>query len=301
MKSNDNNFCGLDLQKDNLSFVQFSNEENAVTLIALQPVSAGSGDDPWQLWQNELMAMKDRLKSFSRNTICGMPSEFAQIKHCLIDDAAIDWREAVEWEMSQQIIGSRNEYVIDYELAEGGGRGEKKYVTVAYRKELVTKTTEMLKIAKLVPRIIDLDIFGLINVFEANYPEKRADISLLVHAERSLTKMALSANGTFLDFCTFEHADEETFPAVLQKKIESLFSTMEKIRDGATENVYLSGSYFSPAARREPVLEMIEGSEILDPFRKIPCQVAIEAPQLREFSPQLAVAVGLALRGKEHS
>jgi Tfp pilus assembly PilM family ATPase len=296
MKSNNNNYCGLDLQKDNLSVVQFSNEENAVTLISLQPVSTGSGDDPWQTWQNELSAMKDRLKSFSKNTICGIPSEYAQIKHCLIDDAAMDWREAVEWEMGQQILGLRNEYVIDYELAVGGGRGAKKYMTVAYRKELVARTKEMLKMVKLVPRIIDLDI---INVFEANYPEKRDDVSLLVHVERSLTKMVLSTNGTFLDFCTFEHADEETFPDVLQKKIEGFLSPVEKIGDGAAESVYLTGSYFSPAARREPVLETITGSEILDPFRKIPCQVAIEAPQLREFSPQLAVAVGLALRGKE--
>lgn len=299
MKSHNADFCGLDLQKDNLSFVQFSNEENAVTLIALQPVSQGAGNDAWQIWRNELAAMKGRLKSFSRNIICGIPSEFAQIKHCMIDDVEKDWREAVEWEIGQQIIGSRNDYVIDYELAERRGKGVKTYLAVAYRKALVEQTAAMLRKFKFVPRIIDLDIFGLFNAFEANYPEKRDDVSLLVHSERALTKLALTSGGMLLDFTAFNYTDEETFPDVLKEKIDSFLSTVQKIGDGAAESVYLSGSYFSPAARHDPILEKINGSEILNPFRKIPCQVAIDEHQLREFSPQLSVAVGLALRGKE--
>jgi Tfp pilus assembly PilM family ATPase len=300
MKSHHANFCGLDLQKDNLSIVQFSGEENAVTLIALQPVSQGPGNDAWQIWQNELSAMKGRLKSFSRDIICGIPSEYAQIKHCMIDDTEKDWREAVEWDMGQQILGPRGDYVIDYELAEAGhAAGVKKYLAVAYRKALVDQTTEMLQSVKLVPRIIDLDVFGLINVFEENYPEKRDDVSLLVHSERTLTKLVLTIDGAFLDFLSFEHSDEETFPNVLEEKIEGFISTAKKIGDGASESIYLSGSFFSPAARRGPILEKIAGSEILDPFKKIACQVAIDAHQLHEYSPQLSVAVGLALHGRE--
>lgn len=298
MKSNAANFCGLDLQKDKLSFVQFSTEENAVTLIALQPVSSGNSNDAWQIWLNGLSAMKGRLRYFTGDVVCGLPSEYAQIRHCLIDEEEKNWQEAVEWEIGQQILGTRDEYVIDYEQTTGGG-GTKKYLAVAYRKALVDRTVGILRKVKLTPRIIDLDIFGLINAFEVNYPEKRDDVSLLVHTEQTLTKLVLTGDGTFLDFYSFEHPDEGTFPGVLGEKIEGFLSSLQKTGDGAKERVYLAGSYFSPEARRKPILEKIPGAEMLDPFRKVPCQVAIDEQHLREYSTKLVVAVGLALRGKE--
>jgi hypothetical protein len=302
MKSPANNFCGLDLQRDNISLVQFSTEENVITNIFLRTFFSDSGKDIWKTWQDELSALKSGRNSnmLQKNVVCSLPSEYAQIKHCMIDDGQKDWRESVEWEMSQQILGSRNDFVMDYELAEGvNAAGTKKYLAVAYRKELVDRTVEMLKTAKFMPCIIDLDIFGLINVFEANYPDKRAAVSLLVHTERTLTKLALTAGGAFLDYLTFDHDDDETFTDALGEKIKGFLSTADKTSDYEGPNVYLSGSYYLPSVRRGPLLEKIKGSEILNPFRKILCKAGVDQQQLQEHSPQLAVAVGLALRGRE--
>jgi Tfp pilus assembly PilM family ATPase len=301
MKSRYSKFCGLDLQRDNLCFVVFSNEEDAVTrMIALRIESGDPAGDRWNIWRNDLLTKKNDLKSFSRDAvICGLPSEYAQIKHCLVDGDEKEWREAVEWEMSQQIIGAPGDYSIDYEPAGSGATGTKKYLAVAYRKEIVARTTEMLKSVRLAPRIIDLDLFGLINIFEANYPENRDDISLLVHAERTLTKLVLTTDGTFVDCLSFDHYDEETFGELLKEKIEAFLATVPEIGDGSTENIYLSGSYFLSAARRESVLASIAGSEMLNPFRKVLCRAPIDEHQVSEFSPMFAVAAGLALRGKD--
>ena len=48
--------------------------------------------------------------------------------------------------------------------------------------------------------------------------------------------------------------------------------------------------------RGKQALGKVPGAEMLDPFRKVKCQVVIDEQQLKEYSTQLAVAVGLALQ-----
>jgi Tfp pilus assembly PilM family ATPase len=299
MKNQQTIFCGLDLQKDNISFVNFSVEEQAIKDVFLRRVSPLDAGDSWQRWRKELAAMKSGVKTYANSLVCGLPSEFAHIKFCLVDKAEKDPEDAIAWEIGQQINGFLDDYVIDHQKMPDSGAGTKKFLTVAYRKSLVEQTADMLRSVKLSPVIFDLDVFGLVNIFEANYPEKLDEASLLVHSEPHMTKLALTRNGAFVDFHAFAHSDEESLPDLLSKAIAGFLSEQQKEDGELPGNTYLAGSVFSTIVERESFLDKIPRSKILDPFRKIPCHAPVDEQHLKESAPQLAVAAGLAVRGKE--
>jgi Tfp pilus assembly PilM family ATPase len=295
-------FCGLDLQRDYFSIIQYSTEEQAVTLLSIQPFSAEGGINAWKTWKNELKNSKGRLRFFSPAVICGMPSEYAVIKIITLDADEAHIAEAIEWEFGQQIIGSVDEYGFDYEEIEGApGASTRKYLVVAYRQEQINRMAGIVRSVKLEPQIIDLDIFGLVNIFLANYTDKKPEESLLVHSESELTKLVLTRNGEFRDFHCFEHQsgsiDAAGFAMALSAEIDRFLAGAEK-SDGRT-GIYITGSYFQQAFSRDAFFEKVPQAELLNPFRTIKCQVKIEEQQVQEYSTQLAVAAGLALRGGE--
>jgi Tfp pilus assembly PilM family ATPase len=302
MKVNTPSFCGLDLQRDYFSIIQYSPEEQAMTLLSIQPFSAETGTNPWKTWKNELKNSKGRLRFFSPAVICGMPSECAVIKIITLDADEEHIDEAIEWEFGQQIIGSVDEYVFDYEEMEGApDAATRKFLVVAYRQDQVNRMAGIVRSVKLAPQVIDLDIFGLVNIFSANYTDRKAKASLLIHTEYELTKLVLTRNGEFRDFHCFEHAsgsiDAAGFAMVLSAEIDRFLAGAEK-SDGRT-GIYITGSYFQQAFSRDAFFEKVPHAELLNPFRTINCQVKIEEQQIQEYSTQLAVAAGLALRGGE--
>jgi len=300
MKSKAVGFCGLDMQKEYFSIVQYSPEEQAITLLDIHSFSAEAGSDEWKTWKNELKNRGRRLRFFSPSIVCSMPSEYAVIKLITLDVDEPDIAGAIEWELGQHITGTLEEYVFDYEkIVSLPDDPAKKYLAVAYRRELVNRMAGMVRGVKLKPAIVDLDIFGLVNVFEFNYRDQNAAPSLLVHSESDLTKFILTRNGGFLDFHCFEHKagsiDAAGFAEVLSAEIDRFCAARQKTNGRI--GVYITGSYFKEAFSRDVFFEKVPGAELLNPFRAIKCQVKIDEQQFQEYSTQLAVAAGLALRG----
>jgi Tfp pilus assembly PilM family ATPase len=187
------------------------------------------------------------------------------------------------------------------ETAADTAAGIKRYLVAAYRKEYVDRLAGMVKKIKLEPRVVDLDIFGLVNAFEANYPEKADLPVLLIHCENRMIKLVLSRNGAFLDYHCFEHnapfLDPDQYGSALAAELER-FRQMSP-QGGMTREIYLTGSFFKSAENRSIVMQAIKGAEMLNPFKEIKCQLeGIDEKQLLEHSTQLAVATGLALRNE---
>ena len=300
MKADTTNFCGLDLQKEYFSVIQYSTEEEAVTLLSLQPFSAGDDADVWKAWKTELKNSRGRLRFFSPAVICGMPSEHAVVKIIPLDADEEDIDGAIQWELGQQISGALDDYVFDYQEVESVlNASARTFLAVAYRRELVNRMAGMIRNVKLEPQIVDLDIFGLVNVFSANYSDRKAMTSLLVHSESEVTKFVMTRNGEFRNYHCFGHktgsVDPAGFAATLSAEIDRFLAATEN--SAGRPGIYVTGSYFRQAFGREAFFEKVPGAEMLNPFRNIKCQVIIDAQQFQEYSTQLAVAVGLALRG----
>jgi Tfp pilus assembly PilM family ATPase len=304
MKSHNTSICGLDFQTEYLSVVQYSPEENAVTLVSIQPFSGGADHDEWKQREHELKNIKGRLRFFSPAITCGIPAEYAIVKILMVDAGERNIGEAIRWELSQQMSGPIEEYVFDFQEIEPEEVGSvtKRFLAAAYRRELVSRVAGIMQSVKFEPRGVGLDIFGLVNIFEANYPDKTAAPCLLVHSERQVTKLVLARNGAFLDFHVFEHPtapqDSLGFATLLADEITRFLATVDTGGGAARgAGVYASGSLYQQADVRDALFEKVRGAEMLNPFRYIKCHVAIDEQQLQQYSAQLAVAVGLALQG----
>ncbi len=304
MKSKTAGFCGLDIQKEYFSIVQYSSEDHMVTDLDIHSFPAESGIDEWKTWKNELKNRRGRLRFFSPSVVCSMPSEYALIKPVMLDADEQDIAGTIQWELGQQVIGTLDEYVFDYEEIRGApDEPVKKFLAVAYRRELVNRMAGLVRSVNLKPAIVDLDIFGLVNVFEFNYSDKKAEPCLIIHSEFDLTKFVLTYNGGFLDYHCFEHktgsVDAGGFAVALSAETDRFLAAMQKT--GGRIPVYITGSYFQQTFSREAFFEKVPGAEVLNPFRAIKCQVKIDEQQFQEYSTQLAVAVGLALRGGQET
>jgi Tfp pilus assembly PilM family ATPase len=306
MKTSTKSCCGLDLQKEYLSAVLYFADKRAVIPIILKPfpVQTDGALSPWNIWEEEMRDMKGQLKQYASSVICSLPADFAIIKVCALDPDEDATREVIEWELGQQIIGSIDEYFFDFdEKATAVAADVKRVLVAAYRKEYVQRLAGMVRKIGIDPRIIDLDIFGLVNAFEANYPEKTGSPALVVHCENQMTKLVLTGNGAFIDYHCFEHTgglvDAAAYGSTLASEIDRFLFTSPLAGARAEGGTYLTGSFLKQEDNRATVLQEVKNAELLNPFKGIQCQLeGIDEKQLIEHSTQLAVAVGLSLRGE---
>ena len=238
---------------------------------------------------------KPRLRFFCPFITGAIPAQYAVVKLVTLDADEPSVEEALEWELTQHLVGEPDDFVFDAQEMTGIVTGRTRtFLLAAYRRTLVEQTADMVRSANFKPLAIGLDIFGLINAFEANYRERSAAPCLLVHCEEAITKLILSRSGEFLDFHCFNNhndaIDEKSFTATVASEIDRF------CRAGRPEAIYVTGSWFQQILRRETFFETVKGAELLNPFREVKCQVVIDGQQLKDSSTQLAVAVGLALQ-----
>ena len=300
MASPRNTIGGLDINRTEICYTRCLPESRLIANVCIQPLEIGADD----YWGTVHSAFDDFLKEFKipgENIVSSLPGEYAIIKKISLESDEEDIDDAVEWELSQQIIGSIDEYVYDYQLLNDNGGGDfQNYLVVGYRGTAVDKITKLLKSKKLNPIIIDLDIFALVNVYEINYEDRITIPALIIFSDTLRTKLIATVNGNFYDVEMFDHTEEvqavESYIEVLNENINKLLAYNKKFAELGGMQLYLAGSYFSKPETVEAVLGRVKNSEVLFPFRKITCSAGMDDEKLREFSPQLAVSVGLALR-----
>jgi Tfp pilus assembly PilM family ATPase len=294
---------GIAFSADAVCLVQYAPDENQVSNFHIH-LNEERKTTLWETSAAGIRKLAQALKLSGENVICSIPGEYAIIRRFLLDSNEPDVHEALEWEFSQHIISSRDQYVFAYEKAAspqpGGGE---QYFVVGYRNEIVDKINHILKSNRLVPTIIDLDIFALINVYEANYGDGTAPAALCVLADDTVTKIVLTDIGAFRDLEVVAHTEDMISPASYSVAVEKAAAKILSCAGGKYKReslpVYLSGPLFSHQEFADGVKSTVRNAEMLYPFRKIRCANGMAEEELRKYTPQLAVAVGCALRGGE--
>ncbi|KMQ52186.1 Type IV pilus biogenesis protein PilM [Chitinispirillum alkaliphilum] len=264
-------------------------------------------DYPNQYWDTviaELKGLKKGFKFFSSQVACSLPCE-----HSVVKKIVVDWNEkkidqVLEWELSQQIISPLKDYSYDFQPINESDRSEKAFLMVAFRNQMIEQLNVSFKPIKLKPSIIDLDAFALINIFEKNYPEMVPVPVIIIHGEEHRTKLILTVNGNYLDSVFFDHNSEQLESEFYRGKISDLVNQLAALNQNQISKtmpcLFLAGSLFTNQEKLSELSSLKPEPELLDPFRKVNCQVGDES-QLKGYSAQLAVAAGLALRGNEEN
>lgn len=299
MASKANSICGMEIGKETLSIVQYSPETNAVVGIAIKPLNHAV-HGWWESVRAEFKSVAATMKLGGVATVCSIPAEHAIIKRLIIDKEEANPYDTLRWELEQQLIGSMDEYVFDYQKAVVSKAEEfSTYLVAACRAAALERVSTLMKMHRLSPVAVDLDIFAMVNVFEANYRESLSKPALLVLGGEEYTKVALTCDGDLVDYELLSHASTAIEPAdyasLLVRSVHKLVALNVAWLGKQMPKAYLAGPLFSQEQFSAPCLSGLPGAEPLLPFRAVSCR-ALTENDLQRYAPQLAVAVGLALR-----
>lgn len=297
MATRKNGITGIHIEKNFISLAQYLPDDRAVASIVIKPLDDIDHGNSEAL-AAELKKLVAEIKFSGQDVVFSLPSENAIIKRTRIDPDEDQIDEALVFELGQQIIGSLDEYVFDFErIVSRSNRDNQEYLLVAFRNNVIKQSTDLLKECKLNPLILDLDVFALVNAFEANYPENLAVPALICYGEEDLSKLVLTHNGTFLDYEPFPSSSlsAEQFA----NRVRELTATMLSVNPGLssqTLKVYLAGALFSQIEFTTQVVRELPNSQILNPFKNISCRAEMAREDLEKYAPQMVVAVGLVVR-----
>ncbi|HEX7510853.1 MAG TPA: pilus assembly protein PilM [Chitinivibrionales bacterium] len=300
MASRKDNSCGIEVQKGLITVAHYSAAENAVGSIVVNPFDEGEGRDGEASLREELSKITAAVDFKRRGIAVSLPAQYAIIKKLALDADERDPAGAILWELSQNIIGAIDDYSVDFEpLARQASQSMRYYLTVAYRTAYIEKLVGLLKAHKLSPHVIDLDIFALVNVFESNYSECTASPALLLLGTDDKTDIVLTQGGTLLDYDVCRYGQSAIAPDDYATLLSDYCGRLFGAWGIQTPPLYCSGPLFSHQEYLESTAGKFGTAQLLDPFRKITCRAANGENDMRALSPQLAVAVGLALRGQD--
>lgn len=243
--------------------------------------------------------------------------------------------EAIPWELEQYLPQSINDVNYDYQILPGETpEGNMDVLIVAAKKDVTNEYINIVISAGLRPVIVDVDVFALENMFEANYEESSGFIAL-VNIGASVTNINILNNG-FSVFTRDISTGGNQYTEWLMKELDVGYEEAEQIKrkkngeappevervtseytdlisgeikrtlDFFVSNFWkdaipriLLGGGSSMVPGLVEILQDIADTEVemIDPFRNINISGRHFDPEyIHNISPKMAVAVGLAMR-----
>jgi type IV pilus assembly protein PilM len=250
-----------------------------------------------------------------------------------------DLAESIRWEAEQYIPFDIADVNLDYQvLGESTSTGNLDVLLVAVKKEKITEHTSVISMAEKNPVIVDVDAFALQNAYQFNYePVTRATVALLDIGASTMT-ISIVTGSDFL-FTRDVGVGGRQYTDFIQKEFNLNFSQAQALKHGEsvegispaeahhvlesvteiicleiqkTFDFFKSTTTFDHidrmlvsggAAHTHGLLETLSRKfEIpaaeFDSFKNISYDPK-RFPFIAERSPDLAVAIGLALRNTE--
>lgn len=294
-----NTISGLSINSSYIAIATADLDDGVILNMSLQPLVTDI-EDSWDRIGDGLDTLFENLKLKGENICVSLPAEFAIVKVFEADPLEDDYGEFLSWELSQQIVGSIEDYVFDYERLNIPGEGESnKFFVTAYRKSDVDKVSKLLKSKKQHPVVVEPDAFSLINIYDMNYKEEISDPTLIIFSESESTKTILTKDGHYIDMRNATVTEEEPFNDTVKSQCEHILKTNKGFVEGTSLKVLLSGDYFSEVENVNAVKEIYPEAEILSPFKKVKNLSGWSEEDLQKYVPRLSLAVGLAMRDTE--
>jgi type IV pilus assembly protein PilM len=245
--------------------------------------------------------------------------------------------EQIQWEAEQYIPFDINDVNIDFHIL-GPNETDPKQMNVilaASKKDIISDYLSLFNQAGIALTVLDVDVFALQNVFEANYEPSTDDVIALADIGDTTINLTIIKNGGSLftrDIqlggnlytqeirknlaVTFDEAenlklawngdgDEAVGGVILQCNetvVMELYRTMNYYAANAgvdkVTGVFVSGGCCQTPFLLDALRTRLElPVELIDPFRKINCpDKQFDPGYLSQMGPHVSVAVGLAMR-----
>jgi type IV pilus assembly protein PilM len=344
------NLLGLDIGSQSIKMVDIEKTRNGYQLkslgIGLIPAECIVDKD---IMDSETVVdtvknLRENLKVKARGSATAISGHSVIVKKAelpIMNEGEL--RQSLPIEAEQYIPFDINDVYLDtFILGESIERTDMMDVLfVAAKRELVDEYASAVRNAGLKPMLIDIDVFSLETMYEANYPDAPENIVALVDAGASMINVNILKDGMSIfardismggrqlteriqrEFnVSFERAENiktganiegidlekinyifkmaaETYVQEIRRTLDFFLSTMvnENI-----EKIYMSGgSSRIPGLTKLLEKQMEIPVEIINPFNNVKWDDRVFDPEYMAYiAPQMAVAVGLALRRADY-
>lgn len=284
-----------------------------------------------------IYSLIEELRVKTKNAVISISGHSVIIKKVSIPKMSEkELREAVPWELEQYIPQSIEDVSYDFQILPGQTpEGNMDVLIVAAKKDITNDYIYVVNQAGLNPVVVDVDVFALENMYEANYPES-GGIVALVNIGASVTNINILKNGISV-FTRDITTGGNQFTELIQKEFDVGYDEAEKMKnslgrsDASSEldrisqdfTDLISGEikrtleFFSTTLWREKVDKIMLGGgtskvprirevleditnapvELMNPFRSILYNPNDFDPEyILDIAPKMGVTIGLALR-----
>jgi type IV pilus assembly protein PilM len=189
---------GLDLGTDAVKAVVLKKMRGQWTLVAAAeaPIPDEGTGDP-DLAADAIKEVFATLKSRRGRVAAALTGQAAIVKRLSLpamSDAEL--AEAIPWEAEQYIPFDLADVQIDYQVLGPREQGSTTDVLlVAAKRERIEERADVIVRAGRAPAVLDLEAFALANAYEANHPDRREPLTVLVHAGRASTVVCVLQDG----------------------------------------------------------------------------------------------------------
>ncbi|KAA0258428.1 type IV pilus assembly protein PilM [Deferribacter autotrophicus] len=198
------NVIGIDIGSDAIKIVELKSKKNGFELtnaivedLPEDVISEGSIVDYNEVITAIINAFK-KGKFSHKNVGAALKGNDVIVKRVqanVPDRKTFD--ETFRWDAEQYIQMNIEDVNIDYEIIDFDETINQADVILAVaRKDLIADAISVLESAKLKPTIIDLEVFTLMNCFEANYG-REDEVSLIINIGHTSTLMVYIKNGLY--------------------------------------------------------------------------------------------------------
>lgn len=284
-----------------------------------------------------IYSLIEELRIKTKNAVISISGHSVIIKKVSIPKMSEkELREAVPWELEQYIPQSIEDVNYDFQILPGQTpEGNMDILIVAAKKDVTNDYINVVNDAGLNPVVVDVDVFALENMYEANYPESGGVVAL-VNIGASVTNINILKNGISV-FTRDITTGGNQFTELIQKEFDVGYDEAEKMKNSLGRSDVspeldrisqdftdlISGEikrtldFFSTTLWREKVDKIMLGGgtakvprirevleditntpvELLNPFRNILYSPNDFDPEyILDIAPKMGVTIGLALR-----
>lgn len=179
-----------------------------------------------------LKNLVDKAKPKSKNVCLSISGSSIIIKRMTVEvPIPREMDDTIYWEAEQYIPFDISEVVMDYHQLTKIQDKKVDVLLVAVKRSVLESYTAAVQDAGLVPKVVDVEFFGLQNVFEANYPSNVKDAVVIVDIGAISLKVIVVQNGVPL-FTKDSALGGRQLTQEIQSQLNLSFEDAEALKTG---------------------------------------------------------------------
>lgn len=326
---------GLDIGNSSVKVVQLRKDSNSKTKellnFACQSLKSEKRKDIIEAIKQVMQAAK--IESRKVNTSVSGQSvvvRYIQMPHMKKEELA----KALKLGVGKYIPFNLDDVNYDFQILENISKDEKtiRVLLVAAKKGIIDERMNILQEAGLIPNIIDVDSFAIVNSFQLVSQQNRGIVAVLdVGADITSTTILLDNDPCFnrdvpiggghlteaiIEEFEMTYAEADKFKQDPGGKYGDLINAVRPVLDSLVREIHMSFNYCESqlggsvqkifltggTAKFKGIDKVLNGIlgvdvEVWDPTRMLEINPSVSQEKLASIGPLLTVSVGLALRG----